>query len=673
MATTYIMRDGVIYEARFDDSGNYTLGDVHDIPAESVVSSEARTHKVDKSYYAGKSTDISIEETYNKIQITCDCDDIEDVIKSPLEEDDVKSYYSGKQHYCTEYVSWGNGKTAANAFLDMVHGRGSSYDSYETHKWYVQQMYNDNWKFNTDSFMRTDNMYQCTIPRLLYTNGQVNRATLLNLGKVKTTSPGDDNSLTNSLDMKTYLVISMIGRGELAGEETYPKLKDFYKYAPCAEYVANGAIGRYSPTDTTTHNYFVIKGKIGLARRSFVTKRWKTLKSIDNRKDIWHATVHLDDSKNKNGAYYAIQFFDNPSPNDKVDTEWDSDTSFIRPLNTDWKDDHAAQYKESAGDIDRISYVPFIECEMKIGDYYLIEKFDGYKNFPILEWMKWDELPVFVDANGVKRKQTFFSIGVNPKFKDWIVGKQYPIANMIDTSYGIEDEEGMLIPLPYEKNLTGKIEFKILGPAYIQSVDGICSYHKEWQTGYYYDEDGTAYEYQYLATVKDTESPFKYADSMWIEDFEVKIVSDNGGVNNGEDKDLIYVTETNPNGNFISIKDDIDFKLSTQLTTAEALEKGISQVVKQNNPSIVSDSSALRSVYNTITGDSGKPEEHYLTHYWNEYNKPKILFTTEFKDTPLRSWTSHYKFNQFHDKNFFVQSESYNVKYCKKELTLKEM
>ena len=42
--------------------------------------------------------------------------------------------------------------------------------------------------------------------------------------------------------------------------------------------------------------------------------------------------------------------------------------------------------------------------------------------------------------------------------------------------------------LPYDKNLTGKIEFKILGPAWIQSKEGIVTYKKEWQTYYDYDE-----------------------------------------------------------------------------------------------------------------------------------------------------------------------------------------
>lgn len=59
---------------------------------------------------------------------------------------------------------------------------------------------------------------------------------------------------------------------------------------------------------------------------------------------------------------------------------------------------------------------------------------------------------------------------------------------MISPDMCIENEEGIAIPLPYDKNLTGKIEFKILGPAWIQSKEGIVTYKKEWQTYYDYDE-----------------------------------------------------------------------------------------------------------------------------------------------------------------------------------------
>ena len=147
---SYIMKNGVIYDCSFDADGKYTLGDVFDTPAEDVTTSEVRMHNVDTSYYAGKSSSISIEEVYNQIQLTCSGDDIDDIIESPMNDDDIRSDYTNKQHYCREYVSWGEGKSAANAFINITHGKSSDYDDYEIRDWYIQQMTNDKWKFNTD-------------------------------------------------------------------------------------------------------------------------------------------------------------------------------------------------------------------------------------------------------------------------------------------------------------------------------------------------------------------------------------------------------------------------------------------------------------------------------------------------------------------------------------------
>ena len=126
-----------------------------------------------------------------------------------------------------------------------------------------------------------------------------------------------------------------------------------------------------------------------LNKRGFVTKRWKDLvETVDNREDIWHATIHLDDNKNGDGAYYAIQFFNNPSPQDKVDTEWFENTSFLTPWNSEWKNRTNSQYNKGDGDIDKIKYVPILVAQMKIGEYYLVDFQSQYSDFPIYEWRK---------------------------------------------------------------------------------------------------------------------------------------------------------------------------------------------------------------------------------------------------------------------------------------------
>ena len=72
---------------------------------------------------------------------------MESVIESPLDNDLLKSPYSNKQKYMTEYSSDGEGSRALNAFDAMTHGQETSYSGGCVTDWYVQMMNNSQWLF----------------------------------------------------------------------------------------------------------------------------------------------------------------------------------------------------------------------------------------------------------------------------------------------------------------------------------------------------------------------------------------------------------------------------------------------------------------------------------------------------------------------------------------------
>lgn len=659
----YIMINGVIYDSEIDSNGNYEINTETSIQATDVITSDTRMHSLDAPDFASDSHTITVEDVYNRIQINCDCDDLDTVIESPLNEDDLYSDYSSQQHYAREFASFGEGKDAANAFIAMCHDENTNYENVVIYDWYLQQMRSHRWQLNTDSMLRTDNLYQTTIPKWMFTSGNEGLASIFRMAYTKREKNLQDNAIVNNMTKKDYLVIALLGRGPGSGK---PELSTILSHAPVAVYQSSDAVGRYSPTDSETTNYFVISGKIGLAPRGFVTEHFGNMQSINDRDDIWHATVHLDDDRNSDGAYYTIEFFDNPSPKDKEDTPVLDNKYFLSPFNTAWKDLKALQYMKSEGDIDRISFVPFLAAQMKIGDKYCVDFFDSYNDFPEYRWLELEDCPEYDDGTGSMKKRTFFTIGCNPAWKDWLVGKQYDICNMISPAMNLEGYEGQAIPIKETDNLSGRIEFKILGPAWTTVQDGIrYYYHRTWGNWLW---GGT------VTVVAQGFPVYQEADSMWIEDLKIRVVSDNGlNSLNDNDKQLVYTTDAELDEGFVNVKDDIDFRISTQLTTEEANRYGLNNKVKINNPSLVDSNQALRSVYNTVLSESGKPEEHYLDHYFKEYSQPRITFDLTIHDAPHRNWTTHFELpTQFPDKEFFIQSENYDVKLCRKRLTVKE-
>jgi len=92
--------------------------------------------------------------------------------------------------------------------------------------------------------------------------------------------------------------------------------------------------------------------------------------------------------------------------------------------------------------------VPILECEMKIGDKYLVENtYDRNNKKPLYEWLTIDECPYLKDDNGsdTSVKKNTFTIGIDPNIGDPIIGKEYELASTIEGK--LTNETGTAIPI----------------------------------------------------------------------------------------------------------------------------------------------------------------------------------------------------------------------------------
>jgi hypothetical protein len=73
---------------------------------------------------------------------------------------------------------------------------------------------------------------------------------------------------------------------------------------------------------------------------------------------------------------------------------------------------------------------------------------------------------------------------------------------------------------------------------------------------------------------------------------------------------LIYVSDETDR--YISKNDDTTFKFITQLSSQECLAKGIKPSINQNAVLNIKTNLPVSSLYNRLTGDTAKAEEHFV-------------------------------------------------------------
>ena len=640
--------------------------------------------------HADNGTQITIDDVYNQISVKCNLDSQDTVITSPLEKDSLTSLYSGKQLYMTEYISEGSGDHANKSFNDMVKNQVQpSYDDYKDYKtvdWFIQAMNNKNWKFYYDGVNIVDSLAeqsngryinQWKLAKYLKNNSCV--PYIFKFGSVEHKGGAvTDNSPISKVDMKPYLFISINGN-ETSNENTHaPSDATIQAHSGMAEYVANNSGGVFSPIDDDTINYLVFSGRllfqpiqyesdtdyvnknnnfeairIGNARETSV--KVANVPKYDET-GVLPANI-IKSENNTEGRYYTRKFWTQANPTDKPTTYLTDGSANLQPWTSD-KSAKGYEYKYTAeGDTgDLYAKLPILECELIIGNKRLVEEnIDEYGN-STFAWYELGHEPT-ITVDGQTYTLTTFSLGINPKLNDFIIGQEYDIQNTIDYTMNL-DTEGTAIPIKKSDNISGAVIFRILGPINLLWNQVTRRHPTFWNHTHW-----------------NSNSRFilAHTENIIIEDFECKIYTDSGLNDITEDNELIYMSDETDK--YINKKDDIDFDFITQLSSAECLELGIKQAVNMNAVINTSTNLPLPTIYNkweTVPSKrNSKAEEHYINQYYNNYSTPKIKLETNLHSNNI-DWKNIYRSTSL-NKSFMVIAQEFDVRYKQMNLTLREI
>lgn len=607
-------------------------------------------------------TTISVGEVYNKIMLTAKVESMESVIESPLDNDLLKSPFSNKQKYMTEYSSDGEGSKAINAFDAMTHGQKTSYSGGCVTDWYVQMMNNSQWLFpksGSGNLMEeycSEGRNQHILPNWLAKN---QGAAIIALGKVEKKTDGKDNSPTSKVEMTNYLVVSVNGNCDDKEATTYPNTNSLKAGIPRAVYNGSMTGGVFSPTDDGTTNYIVLSGKLVLNPVMALTDTYKAIYNYDGGKwgnvfsgiDKWIG-VTVPSRNNGDGRYYTQQWWKAAMPNETV--VWDMETAhgFV-PFTDTGPQLYEFKYSAIGDGSDHISKVGVLACMLIIGDKCVVEK-GTEGQVTDFEWRKYKTLEEC--SNEDEYYQQCFTIGFDPKIGDKIVGTKFGMQNNVNYELGI-NAEGIAIPIKKADKVSGRVKFMILGP--VNALwDVVTRRHKTW--------------FRHTKWNSTTIPLLAHVSSIMVEQFEVKIYSDNGLVNNTGDNDLVYMSDTKES--FVNVKDDIEMKINSALTAAECQTLDVTDSVKMSTPLNTLTGEGLLAVYDYSRGVSAKPEQLYVDYYYKEWHAPRVVMTQKLTDTDggIVSLFAHYRHSMM-DKTFFVQGISRNLEEGYAEMTLKEI
>lgn len=607
-------------------------------------------------------TTISVGEVYNKIMLTAKVESMESVIESPLDNDLLKSPFSNKQKYMTEYSSDGEGTKALNAFDAMTHGQETSYSGGCVTDWYVQMMNNSQWLFpksggaNLMEEYCSEGRNQHILPNWLAKN---QGAAIIALGKVEKKTDGKDNSPISKVEMTNYLVVSVNGNCDDKEATTYPNTNSLKAGIPRAVYNGSMTGGVFSPTDEGTTNYIVLSGKLVLNPVMALTDTYKAIYNYDGGKwgnlftgiGKWSG-VTVPSRNNGDGRYYTQQWWKAALPNETV--AWDMETAhgFV-PFTDTGPQLYEFKYSAIGDGSDHISKVGVLACMLIIGDKCVVE--NGTEGqVTDFEWRKYKTLEEC--SNEDEYYQQCFTIGFDPKIGDKIVGTKFDLQNNVNYELGI-DAEGIAIPIKKADKVSGRVKFMILGP--VNALwDVVTRRHKTW--------------FRHTKWNSTTIPLLAHVSSIMVEQFEVKIYSDNGLVNNTGDNDLVYMSDTKES--FVNVKDDIEMKINSALTAAECQALDVTDSVKMSTPLNTLTGEGLLAVYDYSRGVSAKPEQLYVDYYYKEWHAPRVVMTQKLTDTDggIVNLFAHYR-HPMMDKTFFVQGISRNLEEGYAEMTLKEI
>lgn len=643
------------------------------------VTTERETVTLSGGNVADTNCSISIGEVYNVISVTCDTESVEDVLISPLDEDSIVSPYSTYQKYMTEYASDGEGVKAYNAFYNMVHGTDTDWSEATITDWFVQVKNNVLWKFYINGTRDVIQNYckggkdQNLLPDAL---GLMRGAALIDFGKVQRNMAKDDNSPTTKVDRTTYMVMTVHGNGATKEDDLIPTDFQLQSCIPYAEYTGKSG-GVFSPADEETTNYLVFSGSIILNPRmpetdayGDVTNGIAGLRALEWTRSlglyekganlyVWHDTKYS--RNNKDGRYYAREYWQAENPKDEVTTH--EGALGLYPYTSEGKEDYEFKYSSIGDKTDTISKVGLIACMLVIGDKVCVEKplgedlgtgVPGTGNGQLSDfvWQKYKTLEECADED--EYYQQSFTLGIDPKIGDKLLGTEFDIQTNFDYTLNLEADSGTAIPITKADKVSGDVSFKILGP--VNAIwDEITRRHPTF--------------FRHTKWGSKSVALLAQSDSLMVKSFEVKCYS-NGSGESDDDGDIVYTSDTDET--FVN-ENEITFKICSALTSAECKDLGVKNEVRLSTAVDATTGDGILSVHDFVGNEDGKPEQMYVDRYYTECHKPRVLMEQNIRDTETgHGIFTHYK-HEAMNKEFYVYGMGYNLMDGSASLKLKEI
>ena len=659
---------------------------------------------IKRFHYSSSSTNLSIADVYNKIQVNCSLESTDDAIVSPFDDEVTTKIYPKKYLYQTEVLSPGKGFNAAYYFLDYVkNNRKELNDDFTIIDYYIQQISNPSWTLYGGHDVQKDYtvVHQDILKYVPYNSkGEPYKAyfipsefperfgvtALYSIGCIQKKQADINKDMSavspNSLQMSPYIVISVNGNGDDSENGHYPKDQDLIDAIPIAEYTGNISGGVYSPSDDDTTNYMVFSGKLMFVPRTWseLTFVWDMVKQFDNFISLTGFTVpyYKDEGKTfRTNKFYTV---DNPvsiqdqskfdgSARDFTDKRRSPylDLSFANSQDkVKWFQYNYTRLENGdASSIDNIKKLSVFECQLVVGDKTFVETVnsDGSSTY------SWE---TYNPALDLTENQQSFTLGIDPNKGDYILGQEFELENNITFDMNLGSNKGFAIPIKKSDNLKGNIVFKILGPFQLQWND-ITRRHKTMIRHTKY----TDHDKYILAN----------CSSIVIKDFNCKLISDNSGLEVNNEKDLIYVSTEDKK---FTNSYETDFDITSGLSSQECYEKQINNKVYMNYPVTTTGEVVTKIVnknYQVKAEKEGdpvflqdKPEKFYIDQYFREYSKPRIIFQVPvreklFTNKPMIDlFGSFVCFQTFKDRSFKLIGIDYSSDdETPRNLTFKEL
>lgn len=647
---------------------------------------------------ADTGTSIEIGETYNYIALTCQTDEVETVIQSPFSEESLTYPYRKRQKYLTtcstSSLSASSDLSTYNKFRDFcLYGTISPTEYTKVIDYYIRVLENPRWKFydGLNDMIRSD-VYSFYVgggfdsegnpiplkPQENLPNGLNYKTTneawpsnpkvslpgacLIGWGSVEVSDSIKDNSLVSSVDMDKYLVISTGSWQHLRWENTtqrieYPTPEILLNCAPLAEYTDHVGF-MMSPQEEGSVNYLVFSGSIRLSPVVPYSLYWKDREELPDFNDespvvhtLWEYVTGRS-VRDKNGArLYVRKWWKTEEANGPVIVDEERELGMCPPDEDGQEMFEYLWNAEGWQNGDRTSKIPVLACMLVIGDKCLVET--GVKGRP--EDYEWRHYKTLEECES--REEYFsqvFYIGYDPKRDEYAVGPEHEIQNNISYEMGL-DMEGMAIPISKDDELSGKLEFKILGPVNMKTELLNDRVIDKWWEG---QPTGT--------------TVLPVVSNIYVKDFEVKFV--NGDAANdpdGGESDLIYISDTDQK--YINKKDDITFRIVSALTPEEREALNVKGSASLSTPVNLVTRGGVLKIYDTVLGREGKPEQLYVDAAWNECHLPRVQMTQTVTDNCGLNRFDRYTHPALPGKMFFTLGMSLNLMEGEATLKLREI